>query len=248
MYRNVILLSGLCWSSASFFPLNLVCFLQQHKKNQREEKDKKAWLLVENTICYLNITESDCCWNSNKNTFPPPLQILKPTPSHRLESQTLHWSWMNQRHGEFLGFSRPSNNLTTSTFRGHLSLFYHFNHYKCLFLYRLLLLLLLFDRELWLWCPSVSIGGCGRAWQLHEQRRGFTKQDDCVHCHSELLHPLKGCYRQTSTQSLAARCEWPVCSSSSAVGICPTHQEEKRRESAFLKDTFICPLKTGQFV
>lgn len=32
------------------------------------------------------------------------------------------------------------------------------------------------------------------------------------------------------------------------LGVCPTNQEEKRRESAFLKDTFICPLKTGQFV
>ena len=34
-------------------------------------------------------------------------------------------------------------------------------------------------------------------------------------------------------------------SSSSTIGVCP--QPKKKRDSAFLKDTFICPLKTGQF-
>lgn len=46
--------------------------------------------------------------------------------------------------------------------------------------------------------------------------------------------------------TVTAEGEWPVCWGSSTVGDCPTNQEEKRRESAFLKDTFICPLKTGQ--
>lgn len=30
--------------------------------------------------CYWNIPKSDCCYNNNKKTFPPPLKTFKLTP------------------------------------------------------------------------------------------------------------------------------------------------------------------------
>lgn len=134
-----------------------------------------------------------------------------------------------------------SNNLTTNSVRGRPSLSFS-NHDKYLFIYRLL-----FDthysavimKSFYMWLQS-SMAVTGAAEDVHKAGSG---------CCSELHRSLKMQQnRQTSTQSFAARCEWPVCSSSSTAGPRPAHQEEKRRESAFLKDTFICPLKTGQFV
>lgn len=105
--------------------------------------------------------------------------------------------------------------------------------------------------RMWLWsfCRQFYERG-GSQWSSDEcQQRILTQSVKVVVvCGGyEFLSTCKK-MQQADKHTAPYHFERLVCSSSRRPGTSPTQQEATRRETAFLKDMFICPLKTGQSV